>query len=591
MWAFLQALLAQQAEREPIILYLNPLKVLPVVGLYLLWVYTIAWADRENRDHRLLYQQRTFWNMVLFFPFFVLLLAWLGIVIVAGVTGRAVPASPLRPLGGWVAWGIYLVLLLGAYGIPTWVYISVRNRHVPMDDAVTLETIWRDLLIRLGFRVRPRKKQRVGPPIHFSTARGERLDQPQPLGGVEVSSPEEATALVDAWVATKEVVYDAIRRRATDVYLEPRKDLLAVIFKIDGVLMALPGLDAVVGEGVLRNLKAVAGLDPNEKRKPQKGQFVAHVRQQEIPVWVDTRGTLQGERMHLQIFSEQTVVERLEELGMRPEAVQQLKQLVQRDSGLILVGAPPEAGRTTTAHALVRAIDRFLRSVATLEDELEYDLQTVTRHTVDPSKGETPYVRLRSILRTEPDVILVDAIHDADVAQLVAETAEDRLVIATLHANDVASTIVRFRELVGDPGLAGRHLLAVISQRLVRKLCDQCKQPYRPNPQLLQRYNLPIGRIQYFYRPPDPPEKPEEVCQKCVGLGYYGRTGVFEILIANDAVREAIVRQAPLQVLKAEARKAGMIYLQEDALRQVALGMTSIQEIKRALSEPAAAAR
>ena len=568
--------LAQATRPAP--LYLNPIKLVPVLLIYLLWVFTIAWADRESKENRLLYLQRAFWNGVLF---------WSGI---AGFALMLVVPEPrdLDQIVRWAIWGVKLLLLLVAYLVPTWLYIAARNRHVPLDEAVTPMTIYADTMALLGVRVRvKRKKSTLGPPIRFVTASGQQAQMQQP----QSDDPDEATALVETWIATKELVYDAIKRRATDVLVEPRGAAMAVVYKIDGVLMPTDPLEREIGEAVLFTLKTIAGLDPNERRKPQSGSFKAAIKNEEIDLRLRTQGTRAGERMHLQIFQEQVHPENLEELGMRDKAVEQLKHLVSQPAGIVLVGGPKESGKTTTVHALVRAVDRFIRNVATLEDEFEYKLETVTRNKVDPGAGETAFTKLRSVVRTEPDVIMVDELRDQDTAQLVAKAAAERLFIVTLQADDVATTISRFRELVGDPHAAAANLLAVVSPRLIRRLCDECKEAYQPNPQHLQRLNLPVGRIKVFYRPPPPPEKDDEVCTVCSGLGYRGRTGIFEIALLNDPVRQVIAAAGNVKQIRDAARKAGMISLFEDGIRQVVLGVSSLQEVGRVLNPAAAQQR
>ncbi len=561
--------LAQAGRYAP--LHLNLIKLIPVILIYVLWVFTIAWADRENKEHRLLYLQRTFWNNVLFWS------------MVAGILLMFLIPEPggLDPVARWIIWGAKLLLLIAAYLIPTWLYIATRNRNVPMEDAITLATIYAETMALLGVRVRVRRRKKsFGPPIRFVTASGQQARMQEP----ETEDPEEATALAETWLATKELMYDAIKRRATDVLMEPRGQAWAVVYKIDGVLLPSEPLEPEIGFGVLTTLKSFAGLDPNERRKPQSGEFKAVVKGEEIPIRIRTLGTRAGERMHLQIFQEQVHPENLEDLGLRESTVEQLKEVVAQPSGIILVGGPKESGKTTTAHALIRAVDRFVRNVATLEDDFTYKLETVTRNKVDPSAGETPFTKLRSVVRTEPDVVMVDELRDHEAAQLVAKAAADRLFVVTLQGADVPSTIARFRELVGDAQAAASHLLAVVSTRLVRKLCEECKEAYQPNPQALQRLNLAAAGIKVFYRPPPPPERDEDICPQCSGLGYYGRTGIFEVLIVNDAVRQAVAAGADPKQIRAVARTAGMVSLFEDGLRQVVRGVTSLQEITRVLN-------
>jgi len=330
---------------------------------------------------------------------------------------------------------------------------------------------------------------------------------------------------------------------------------------------------------VLNSFKVLGALDISEKRKPQDGSFGAKTEGREVDFRLATSGSKAGEKLVMRILDNAATVGRLEEVGMRPKMVQQIREIVQQPHGMFLCCGPTGSGKSTTLYACLREIDRFQRNVITVEDPVEYHIDNVTQMEINTKAGQSFASALRSILRQDPDVIMVGEIRDQETAQIACQAATTgHMVFSTVHANHAVMTIFRLLDLGVEPFMISTALSAVLSQRLVRILCETCKEPYKPKAEFLKKANLPPDKVDVFYRPP---KDPEEVCPTCGGTGYMGRTGIFELLVLTDAMRELIRENPSEKAIKDEARKNGMIYLTEDGLRQVIQGRTSIDELMR----------
>jgi type II secretory ATPase GspE/PulE/Tfp pilus assembly ATPase PilB-like protein len=259
---------------------------------------------------------------------------------------------------------------------------------------------------------------------------------------------------------------------------------------------------------------------------------------------------------------------------------------------MLIVCGPTGAGKSTTLYACLNEIDRYQKNVITIENPVECQVANVTQIEVNPKAGKTFASELRSILRQDPDVILIGEIRDAETAEIACQAAQTgHMVFTTVHANDTVTALVRLIDLGVQPFTISSAVSAVLGQRLVRVLCPHCKVRYKPNAEMLRKANLPADKIKYFYRPPDAAEAGDgedegdgegpKRCPDCGGTGYHGRTGVFELLVVTDRIRELIRDNPNPSVIKQEAVKNGMKYLQEDGLRQVIEGKTSIQELLR----------
>ena len=307
---------------------------------------------------------------------------------------------------------------------------------------------------------------------------------------------------------------------------------------------------------------------------------------------VATAGSVVGEKMVMRILDPTRQVASLTRVGMREPMRKQVRTIVTQPHGLFIVCGPTGAGKSTTLYACLSEIDRYQKNVITIENPVEYHMDNVTQIEVNPKAGKTFASELRSILRQDPDVIYIGEIRDQETAEIACQAAQTgHMVFTTLHANDTVTALARLIDLGVQPFMVANAVSAVLGQRLVRILCPHCKQRYKPNAELLRKANLPADKIKFFFRPPDRKKSDDDdggsggSCAFCGGTGYRGRTGVFELLEISDGVRDMIRENPNFNAIKQEAVKHGMKYLQEDGLRQVIEGHTSIQELLRVCSK------
>jgi type II secretory ATPase GspE/PulE/Tfp pilus assembly ATPase PilB-like protein len=550
--------LAQSAElRRGPGLYLNLLKFLPVFFIFLLWSYSTWWVDDDMKElNNIRFEM---WNSIIFFT------GILGFILVWLIPGQG--------------YFVGLLLLLLAYFVPLFTYIYQRNQTVPDDRKVMtpyhLGEVANSLLAKMGVRPIFNKGEtgidRSGPPITF-------IGKQMGTGKVDQERVERAEQS-GSILAAKELVYDAVLRRATDIHLEPTAEQLSVRYRIDGILHAAEPFDRPSGDAVINIFKILSAMDISERRKPQDGSFAAKMEGREIDFRVATSGSKAGEKMVLRILDNAATVAKLDEIGMRPKLVQQIRELVTQPNGMFLCCGPTGAGKSTTLYACIREIDRYQKNIITVEDPIEYHIDNITQIEINTKAGQTFATSLRSILRQDPDVIMIGEIRDQETATIACQAATTgHMVFSTVHSNDSITALFRLLDLGVEPFMLSTALTAVLAQRLVRVLCETCKEPYKPKEEFLKKANLPVDKIDVFYRPPT---EPQQVCPACGGTGFMGRTGVFELLVVTDALRELIRSNPSINAIKAEARKAGMIYLLEDGLRQVVQGRTSIQELQR----------
>ncbi len=548
--------------------YFHPVKFALLLAFYLCWVKTCWWVDQDAKDNKL---SRKTWNPVLFAGGLIgLLVVW---------------ALPMF----WLSFAI-LLLLFTASSLG---YVAVRNEKVDADEQVLTPKHIAKVLRNL-FRLKPAEVGGGGRPIpiRFVGKSSDREEEDE----TRVARAEESRG----YQAALDMVYEAIARRSTDIHLEPTKEEMSVRYRIDGILQATTPFGRGMGDSVINIFKVLAALDITEKRKPQDGSFSAVVEDsRQVDFRVATAGSVAGEKLVMRILDREGSILDLGRLGMRPAMREKIHEIVTQPHGLFIVCGPTGSGKSTTLYAGLNEIDRYQKNVITVENPVEYHIDNVTQIEVNPKAGKTFAGELRSILRQDPDVIYIGEIRDNETAEIACQAAQTgHMVFTTLHANDTITAIARLVDLGVAPFHVSSALSAVLGQRLVRVLCPHCKVKYKPNPELLRKANLPADQIKYFYRPTEaqPGEaapadegdgeegesKPRRrVCEHCGGTGYFGRTGIFELLVLNDRVRELIREDLNLNALKQEAIKTGMKSMQEDGLRQVIVGHTSIQELLR----------
>ena len=532
--------------------YLRLGTFIPIVLLFLGWVATSRWVDEDSQALKL---RATYWNTIVF---------------LGGMAGfLLVFLLPNLVLG--------LPMLAIAAGAPLAWYITERNNRVPEGRRVLtpkhLTSVANRLLARFGISLGSKNEPVIGggPPIRFVgksvVGKGEGPDRSRQ---VENSR---------GYAAARELIYDSIVRRATDVHLEPYEDELAVRIRIDGVMLSGDPFDVDTGQAVINVFKVLSAMDITERRRPQDGSFRAETMGRQVDFRVATQGTRYGEKMSLRILDQGSVSPELPKLGMPKRTSDRVTRLIQEPHGLILCCGPTGAGKSTTLYAALTAIDRYQRNVITVEDPIEYRIPHVNQIEINQKAGQTFAGSLRSILRQDPDVVMIGEIRDAETATIACQAANTgHMVFSTVHANDTITALYRLLELGIEAYVVADSVTGLIGQRLVRRLCTQCREAYRPNAELVRKAGLPPEKCETFYRVP---KTEQNDCPACGGTGFQGRIGVYELLVMSDRIREMLRSKAPVAALKAEARKDGMLTMQEEGLRLVARGITSIDELLR----------
>jgi type II secretory ATPase GspE/PulE/Tfp pilus assembly ATPase PilB-like protein len=335
-------------------------------------------------------------------------------------------------------------------------------------------------------------------------------------------------------------------------------------------------------EAIVQYLKAVGGMDVEDRRRPQQGKISVDLAGMQLEMSLQSAGTTGGQRMRLRVLQE-FVRTKLDTLGMDPEMLAKVREINQAGPGLLILSGRPGSGVTSTLYSLLREHDAFVHQLETLEAKEAIDLENVTQHVY----GEPDRVgaMLSSVLRHDPDVVMVDQCPDEATAELILAAAGDKTILLGMQAADTFSALARWVRLCGNPAAAAASLRAILCQVLLRKLCPNCRESYPPNPEVLAKANLSAIKVQKLYRPPTKPltdEKNNPIsCPTCQGSGYLDRTAIFELLEITDEIRQLIAGGAALAQIKAACRKGRMLYLQEQALRRAIEGVTSIQEMIR----------
>ena len=373
------------------------------------------------------------------------------------------------------------------------------------------------------------------------------------------------------------LVTQAISDRASDIHIEPGEKELVVRVRIDGVLHEVQRSPKQIQSGVISRVKIISDIDIAERRKPQDGRMSVVHNGRKIDLRVATLPTVWGEKIVMRILDNSTASLDLRDLSFLDENFEVFQAAYTKPYGMILVTGPTGSGKSTTLYATLNAVSRPEINVITVEDPVEYRLAGINQVQVNPKAGLTFASALRSILRSDPDVVLLGEIRDHETAQIAIEAAlTGHLVLSTLHTNDAPSAITRLIEMGIEPFLVGSALDAVVAQRLARKLCDKCKVPYHPTPTELHAARFPWldgEPIPELFRPGG--------CPTCSKTGYRGRIALHEVMGISEAVERHAVAHSSSADIGATAISEGMVTLRDDGWRKVALGWTSIEEILR----------
>jgi general secretion pathway protein E len=370
------------------------------------------------------------------------------------------------------------------------------------------------------------------------------------------------------------LIKEAHEARASDVHLESTREGLRARVRIDGVLAEVTPPPRGLQAAVVSRVKLLAELDIAERRAPQDGRIRVRLEERELDLRISTVPTLYGESVALRLLDRGGRPVELTELGMTPETLHLYQGLAQRPHGILLATGPTGSGKTTTLYAALGLRQRDSEKIITVENPVEYHLEGVTQVPIHPKAGMTFPSALRSLLRQDPDVLMVGEMRDAETAGLAVQAAmTGHLVFSTLHTNDAASAVTRLIDLMVEPYMISATLEGVLAQRLVRKICPDCRTRYKPDAQavaLLAEH--PVGKMTL---------ERGAGCTRCRETGYHGRTGLFELFVVTEDLKRAITDKTPLAELRELARAGGMITLRQDGWAKVQAGITTVEEVLR----------
>ncbi len=372
------------------------------------------------------------------------------------------------------------------------------------------------------------------------------------------------------------VLLQAIKDKASDIHFEPFEDEFKMRYRIDGVLYEMMPPPSHIAPAISSRIKVMANLDIAERRMPQDGRIELNVNNQPIDLRVSVLPTMFGESVVMRVLDRSNVSLDLDKLGLRDEDLSNVRQLIHRPNGIVIVTGPTGSGKTTTLYSALRELNDISAKLITAENPVEYDIDGIIQVQIKPEIELTFARILRSMLRQDPDIILVGEIRDKETAEIAVQASlTGHLVFSTLHTNDAPSTIARLLDLGLEPFLVTATLEGIVAQRLVRKICLSCKTEYMPTEEQLMELELRPEDVEgrkFYYG---------KGCENCNNTGYRGRLGIYEIMHLDDDMRDLIVKHASTQVLRIEARKRGMRPLRHSGLMAIYDGITTLEEVVR----------
>ncbi len=370
------------------------------------------------------------------------------------------------------------------------------------------------------------------------------------------------------------VIYNAVKEGASDVHVEPGDNVLRIRYRIDGCLVEKLRPPHQMHAAVASRIKIMAGLDISERRLPQDGGIHVMMEKRPVDLRVSTMPAKHGEKVVIRIIDNERASVNLEKLGFEYDTLKAWRKLISLPNGIVLVTGPTGSGKSTTLYASLQELNNAEVNICTVEDPIEYALTGVNQFQVNEKAGFTFAGALRSLLRQDPDILMVGEIRDIETSKLATQAAlTGHLVLSTLHTNDAPGAITRLYNLGTEPYLVGATLVGVMAQRLVRKLCQHCKESYTPNPNESRQIERLAGNIDKLFK--------ANGCQQCRNLGFTGRIGIYELLVPDDEMIELISQGRTLNDLRDHAKKQGMTTLRGDGMEKVKAGITTLEEIYR----------
>ena len=396
---------------------------------------------------------------------------------------------------------------------------------------------------------------------------------------IDISSVTEASDDAPVVRLVHLIITQAVSDRASDIHIEPQERDLRIRFRVDGVLHEILRQPRSMQAGVISRLKIMAEMDIAERRIPQDGRMGLVVQGKAIDLRVASLPTVYGEKVVMRILDKSSILLKLEDLGFSEGNYSRFKESYTKPYGMILVTGPTGSGKSTTLYATLNILNSIDRNIITVEDPVEYRLGGINQIQTNVKAGLTFASALRSILRADPDVVLIGEVRDRETAQISIEAAlTGHLVLTTLHTNDAPSAVSRLIEMGIEPFLVASAVDAVLAQRLARRLCDNCKEPYVPTREALLENRFPIGEndeIPKLYRPIG--------CVKCAKTGYRGRLAVHEVMTMTEGIERLVVERRSTDDISRLAVEQGMEVLRFDGMTKVKLGLTSLEEIQRVI--------
>jgi len=448
------------------------------------------------------------------------------------------------------------------------------------EDIITIDDI--ALITNLKVHIALGAPPDIEQAIHQNYSSNEELEilTTEPENADETDFDPDKIVINDAPVvqSLNKIINQAVQDRASDIHFEPhKKKKLRVRFRIDGILHDKYSLPASSHSALITRLKILSQMNIAENRRPQDGQLSIKSGQKNIDIRVATVGTSQGERATLRILDKSIPLLDLDQLGFLPETLEQFENMLKSTYGMILIGGPTGSGKTTTLYSMINHLNHRETNIMTIEDPIEYNLPDISQMQVNERSGLTFATSLKAILRHDPDVILVGEIRDPDTAKIAVQAAlTGHLVLASIHASDSAGMMFRLIELGVEPYLISSTLIGLIAQRMIRRVCTYCTKPVEISMEEKKAYVNEMGE--------EPPEIQDgEGCSLCANTGYYGRTGIFELLKMNETIRTRLLNGSVASEIRQEAINQGMITIGHEGMMKAKLGITSIKEVLRSI--------